>query len=277
MNPQRKPAQSRPTEKAAAGGMDARQVGSPAGGRRTAAAFSSLGAAASNSACNRVHLPDAPTPMRRSGGKTDGATISIRSRNRHLASRAVRRLGFAPIPGRRSNSNPGAFRGERAALIGSASASGLPVANEHRGARACSGTLARSLDQSGANPKGGDVVPDTRQPAAGIKPGRARIISTTRRDTCRGCGGRKEWCDCRERTACERARGSTDPRRPSVDACRARNSFSRMISRLGAGRRTPDLDIRPAPSPLASGDALCMTRVGHGFIGSANKNVGGAK
>lgn len=79
MNPQRKPAQSRPTEKAAAGGMDARQVGSPAGGRRTAAMFSSLGVAANN---------------------------SIRSRNRHLASRAVRRLGFAPIPGRRSNSAP---------------------------------------------------------------------------------------------------------------------------------------------------------------------------
>lgn len=103
---------------------------------------------------------------------------------------------------------------------------------------------------------------------AGVAPGRARIISATRRDTCRGCGGHKEWCDCRERTACERARGSTDPRRPSVEACRARNSFSRMISRLGAGRRTPDLNIRPALA-LASGDALCMERVGHGRLGSA--------
>ena len=81
MNPQRKPAtQSRPMEKAAAGGMDVRQVGSPAGGRRTAAAFFSFGAAASN---------------------------SIRSlRNRHVVSGAVRRLGFAPIPGRRFNSAP---------------------------------------------------------------------------------------------------------------------------------------------------------------------------
>lgn len=33
----------------------------------------------------------------------------IRSRNRHLASRAVRRLGFTPIPGRRFNSCTGSF------------------------------------------------------------------------------------------------------------------------------------------------------------------------
>lgn len=59
------------------GAVTARQVGSPAGGRRTAAMFSSLGIAATN--------------------------FPIRSRNRHLASRAVRRLGFAPIPGRRFN------------------------------------------------------------------------------------------------------------------------------------------------------------------------------
>lgn len=36
--------------------------------------------------------------------------------NRLDINAAVRRLGFAPIPGRRSNSNPGAFRGERAAI-----------------------------------------------------------------------------------------------------------------------------------------------------------------
>ena len=154
--------------------------------------------------------------------------------------------------------NPWGTRGERAATLSRVAGSGDRIAvHREAGER--------------TSQKRFEIWP------AGVAPGRARIISTTRRDTCRGCGGRKEWCDCRERTACERARGSTDPRRPSVEACRARNSFSRMISRLGAGRRTPDLDIRPAPSPLASGDALCMTRVGHGFIGSANKNVGGAK
>lgn len=75
-NPQRKPAtQSRPM--ATAGGVDSRQVGSSAGGRRTAAAFSSFGAAA----CN-----------------------SILARDRHRDNGEVRRLGFAPIPGRRFNS-----------------------------------------------------------------------------------------------------------------------------------------------------------------------------
>lgn len=53
---------------------------------------------------------------------------------------------------------------------GHAAATGLPVANEHRGAKACSGALERSLDRSGANPKGGAVAPDTRQPAAGVEP-----------------------------------------------------------------------------------------------------------
>lgn len=75
MNPQRKPAtQSRPM--AAAGGVDSRQVGSPAGGRRTAAMFSSFGVAA----CN-----------------------SILARDRHRDNGEVRRPGFAPIPGRRFN------------------------------------------------------------------------------------------------------------------------------------------------------------------------------
>ena len=81
MKPQRKPAtQSRPPKAPlgqAAGGMGARSVGSPAGGRRTAAVFSSLGAA---------------------------ATISILARDRHRDNGEVRRLGFAPIPGRRSTS-----------------------------------------------------------------------------------------------------------------------------------------------------------------------------
>ena len=55
---------------------------------------------------------------------------------------------------------------------------------------------------------------------------------------------------------------------------RARNSFSCMVSRDRAGRRTPDLDIRPA-LPLASGDALCMARVGHSGIDAACKNIDG--
>ncbi len=53
---------------------------------------------------------------------------------------------------------------------GRVAAIGLPVANEHREAKACSGALARSLDRYGVNPKGGAVAPDTRQPAVGIKP-----------------------------------------------------------------------------------------------------------
>lgn len=247
-NPKRKPAtQSRPM--AAVGGMDSRQVGSPAGGRRTAAMFSSFGVAA----CN-----------------------SILARDRHRDNGEVRRLGFAPIPGRRSNSNPWGTRGERAAWL-AAQAVVIPPAG------ACSTVKMASCDWTGNR-------------GAGVAPGRARIISTTRRDTCRGCGGRKEWCDCRERTACERARGSTDPRRPSVESGRARNSFrlsmrgaraGRTPMRAGrggnaplmegrnrAGRRTPDLDIRPA-LPLASGDALCMARVGHGGIDAACKNIDG--
>lgn len=256
--PKRTPAtQSRPMENVAAGGMSARPVGSPAGGRRTAAMFSSLGVAATN---------------------------SILARDRHRDNGEVRRLGFAPIPGRRFNSNvsrpalarrtgpvvqrkgndapdrlrnPGASRGERAATLSRVAGSGDRIAvHREAGER--------------TSQKRFEIWP------AGVAPGRARIISATRRDTCRGCGGRKEWCDCRERTACERARGSTDPRRPSVEACRARNSFSRMISRLiRAGRYTPDLDIRPAPFSIASGDALYMARVGHNGIDAACKNLDG--
>jgi len=48
--------------------------------------------------------------------------------------------------------------------------------------------------------------------------------------------------------------------------------------RLGAGRVSSGKhSARPTPSCLASGDALFMAKVGHWFIGSANKNVGGAK
>ena len=237
--PQRTPATQsrlrRPHWGGLAGGMSARQVGYPAGGRRTAAVFSSLGAAANN---------------------------SIRSRNRHLASRAVRRLGFAPIPGRRSNSNPGIAGVEATILVKNSGERAAWKADTRQTQRVDTGLRLWRSRRNG-NP-------------SRLAPGRARIISTTRRDTCRGCGGRKEWCDCRERTACERARGSTDPRRPSVEACRARNSFSRMISRLGAGRRTPDLDIRPA-LPLARGDALCMAGVDHAAIGDSAKNISGVK
>lgn len=76
-DPQRKPAtQSRPMEKAAAGGMSARQVGSPAGGRRTAAVLASLGAAATKSACHRFPTPMLPAPLCRAGGKIDGRPIT---------------------------------------------------------------------------------------------------------------------------------------------------------------------------------------------------------
>ncbi len=44
----------------------------------------------------------------------DVASVQIAPRNRQIVNGAVRRLGFAPIPGRRSNSNLGASRGERA-------------------------------------------------------------------------------------------------------------------------------------------------------------------
>lgn len=53
-------------------------------------------------------------PLRRAGGKIDDGTFSILA-NRLNINGEVRRLGFAPIPSRRFNSNPGAFRGERAA------------------------------------------------------------------------------------------------------------------------------------------------------------------
>lgn len=83
--PQRKPAtQSRPMENVAAGGLIVRQVGSPAGGRRTAAMFSSFGVAA----CN-----------------------SILASDRHRDNGEVRRLGFAPIPGRRSSARNSFSRG----------------------------------------------------------------------------------------------------------------------------------------------------------------------
>lgn len=83
--PSRTPAtQSRPMD-SAAGGLIVRLVGSPAGGCWTAAVFSSFGAA---------------------------ACISIRSlRNRHVVSGAVRRLGFTPIPGRRSSARNSFSRG----------------------------------------------------------------------------------------------------------------------------------------------------------------------
>lgn len=54
---------------------------------------------------------------------------------------------------------------------GRKAAPGLPVANEHRGTKVRSGALERSLDRGDGNPKGGDVAPDTRQPAVGIKAG----------------------------------------------------------------------------------------------------------
>jgi hypothetical protein len=37
----------------------------------------------------------------------DVASVQIAPRNRQIVNGAVRRLGFAPIPGRRSNSIPG--------------------------------------------------------------------------------------------------------------------------------------------------------------------------
>lgn len=52
-------------------------------------------------------------PLRRAGGKIDDGTFSILARDRHRDNGEVRRLGFAPIPSRRSNPNPGAFRCER--------------------------------------------------------------------------------------------------------------------------------------------------------------------
>lgn len=126
-NPQRTPAtQSRPMEKAAAGGMSARQVGSPAGGRRTAAVFPSVGAAATN---------------------------SILSRNRQIVNGEVRRLGFAPIPSRRFNSNPGALRGERRVK--------RPYALAIRAL--CS-----------AQPDARDAILSALQDGAGVAPGRAR-------------------------------------------------------------------------------------------------------
>lgn len=133
MNPQRKPAtQSRPMENVAAGGLIVRQVGSPAGGRRTAAVFSSLGAAA----CN-----------------------SILARDRHRDNGEVRRLGFAPIPGRRFNSNPGVFRGERRAIAPYALA-----------------TWALCREQPDAK----DAILSSRQDGAGVASGRARNSSRSR-------------------------------------------------------------------------------------------------
>ena len=216
-------------------------------------------------------------PLRSAGRKTDCASFPILARNRQIVNGEVRRLGFTPIPGRRSNSNPGAnrrtsccgvpwfrpwtrpqwsarpdprriteasppcgswprisnpgaLRGERAAWTGHAPK--VTVVGRSEWAESLPLSLAKTSSDDGLA-------------TAGIKPGRARIISATRRDTCRGCGGRKEWCDCRESTVCERARGSTDPRRPSVEACRDRKSFSR------------------------TGAFVSMAAVGHGGIGDA--------
>ena len=49
-------------------------------------------------------------PLRSAGRKTDCASFPILARNRQIVNGEVRRLGFTPIPGRRSNSNPGANR-----------------------------------------------------------------------------------------------------------------------------------------------------------------------
>lgn len=52
---------------------------------------------------------------------------------------------------------------------GREAAPGLPVANEDRGPKGRGGTLERSLDRGDANPKGGAVALDTRQPAVGVE------------------------------------------------------------------------------------------------------------
>lgn len=255
MNPQRKPAtQSRPMENAAAGGLIVRLVGSPAGGRRAAAVFSSFGAA---------------------------ACISIRSlRNRHVVSGAVRRLGFTPIPGRRFNSNPGAFRGERAAWL-AAHAVIIPAAG------ACATVKMASCDWTGSR-------------GAGVASGRARNSSSPLRSA---------LCFCRSDTSSIRnAKRCIPISKPAVDEGRSNILLSRRerrgeyavrdsqhpqeqvlfvvrhpiilsASRSGsdrAGWSTPDLDIRPA-LPLASDDALFMARVKHAVIGDSAKNIGGVK
>lgn len=97
-------------------------------------------------------------------------------------------------------------------------------------------------------------------PPAG-EPGHARSFSATRRDTCRGCGGRKEWCDSRESAARERARGSTEPRRPSVEAGHARSSFMPVCpeqqrrSSLLTEAPPPCVGRHHLPRPVAPGHA----------------------
>ena len=228
MKPQRKPAtQSRPPKAPlgqAAGGMGARSVGSPAGGRRTAAVFSSFGAAATN---------------------------PILARNRQIVNGEVRRLGFAPIPSRRSNSDPGAFRGERAALM-----------EAPRRMAGCSAERPRI---------------DFRQAGAGIEPGRARNSLSSLRSPLIIC-----HCNSsRIRNAKRRipiSQSAVDERRSDVllsrrerrgeyavrDGENAQKHVLFVVRHLlilfapssesdRAGLRTPDLDIRLALS-LASGE-----------------------
>ncbi len=78
-------------------------------------------------------------------------------------------------------------------------------------------------------------------------------------------------------TARDRHRYNGEVRRLGFAPIPGRRSISAPhAGSLGAGRYfTGKHSARPTPSPRASGDALCMARVGHGGIDAACKNIDG--
>lgn len=206
-----------------------------------------------HSACNRVHLPDAPTPMRRSGSKIDGAPFSILARDRHRDNGEVRRLGFAPIPGRRFNFDPGAFRGER-----NGEKNDAILAPD----RPASSLRRRDLAHPRFEPGGGNPLADepSRNDEARLPMflgGAARLNRSAFRFPLRR-GGRAAW-EADTHDICSSVPPIVDRRRhkgringdAGLAPGRARNSFSRR--------------------------SIIMPAVGHSGIGDSAKNIGGVK
>ncbi len=230
-NPERTSAtQSRPMEKAAAGGMSARQVGFPAGGHRTAAALPSLCAAATNSACKEVCRVTA-----RSGSPAT-ETASERS-GKHLFGPTARRFSLANI------------RSGSLALV--------------------SGTT-----------QCGDRAPPASLPfsnpgASGCE--REAWSKTTQQST----GAYVVWLG----SACANPRCAALRSEP-VHATHARNSSNLSMRgaraghtpmRAGRGDNAPLMKGRCTSDPARVGECVSMIEVGHGVIGDARKNIGGAK